>query len=181
MSRIRAEDRVLFTIKEFDLIQLSFPSVLKSLSRARVKSLITRARKYWDKYRQLSRTQHRDAKTSMGRPSRPDANLRTERKAQLFAETLSRLEKRLTQLDKAERSKRVAKVKPQKRGIPKPPKKSKTVERTVKSKRGSPVTPAGQASPEARAARQLQKSRMRAIQGHIRASGRRRQAKRDQR
>ncbi len=176
MSRIGAEDRALFTVRELDVIQSSFPTALKALPPARVKALCLRARKYWDKYRQLSRTQHRTTKASPGGFSKPNANLRTERKAEIFAETIGRLEKRLTQLDKAARSKPAQAVKPPSKGIRKPTKRKKTV-----AKKRTPVTPAGQASLEARAARQFQKTRTRAIQGHIRASGRRRQVKRDRR
>jgi hypothetical protein len=176
MSRIRAEDRVLFTVKEFELIQSSFPSVLKAVPRARVKALSLRARKHWDKYRQLSRTQHRTTKASAGGFSKPDANLRSERKAQIFSETVGRFEKRLSQLEKVVRPKPARAVKPPPKGIRKPIKRKKSV-----GKKRTPVTPAGQASLEARASRQFQKTRTRAIQGHIRASGRRRQGKRDRR
>lgn len=176
MSRIRAQDRVLFTVKEFDVIQSSFPSILKSLPRSRVVSLISRARKYWDKYRQLSRKQHRATKKAAGGSPASEANVRTERKAEILAETLSRYEKGLARLEKAERPNRTRAANPPRTGTRPPTKRKKPA-----GKKTKPVTPAGQATLEAGVERHLQKTRTRAIQGHIRARGKRRQAKRDSR
>ncbi len=176
MSRIHAQDRVLFTVTEFDLIQSSLPSTVKTLSRARVKSQIARARRYWDKYRDLAHEQHRAKKESGKGVAEPGANVRTERKAQILAETLSRFEKRMVQIEQQERRKKTLPGKSPPIGARQPARPQKTIRRKKPQ-----LQSANESAVETRAARQLQKSRKRAIQGHIRARGKRRQAKRDSR
>ena len=111
MPRIGIQDRALFTVTELELIQSSFASTLKMLSRARVKGQISRARKYSNKYRVLARGQHRAKKKSEKGAAQPGSNVRTERKAQIFTDTLNRFEKRLGQLERQEQQKNTAQVK----------------------------------------------------------------------
>ncbi len=177
MSQFRAQDRVLFTVTECNLIQSSFPFMLKTLSRARVKSQIVRARRYWDKYRGLTRKQHRTMKKESRKAGvQPNANVRTERKAKILAATLNRFEKHLAKLEQQAGRKKPRKTKQLPLGARKPTKSRETIRR----KKQQPQD-ANESALETRAARQFQKTRKQAIHGHIRAHGKRRQAKRDSR
>jgi hypothetical protein len=109
MAPLRTQDHALFTATELALIQASSASTIKGLSLSRIKSHVTRARRYWDKYRDLARRQHRTKKELGKGPARPLPNIRTERKAQLLAEALNRFKKRQTQLEKQEEKKQAKK------------------------------------------------------------------------
>ena len=111
MPRIGIQDRALFTVTELELIHSSFPSSLKTLSRGRVKAQISRTRKYSEKYRNLAREQHRAKKKSGKCAAQPGSNVRTERKAQIFTDTLNRFEKRLGQLERQEQRKNTLQMK----------------------------------------------------------------------
>jgi len=102
--------------------------------------------------------------------------VRTERKAQVFADALERFEKRLEQLTRDERRRSRPQAKPVPRGPRRPVAKREAIRR--KKQRGRA---ANEAALVPRITRQFQKSKMRAIQGHISASGKRRQATRDAR
>jgi hypothetical protein len=93
----RAEAKEICTKPEYELVEASFRPAITALTAPRLRSKINRARQLQDKYRDLSRRQNRSTKQA-GR-SRDAANLRTERKARLFAETRERFEKRLTQVE----------------------------------------------------------------------------------
>jgi hypothetical protein len=67
MAPLRTQDHELFTTTELALIQSSSSSAIKSLSLARIKSYVTRARRYGDKYRDLARQQHRTKKRDSGK------------------------------------------------------------------------------------------------------------------
>jgi hypothetical protein len=93
MPITRSEAKDICTKPEFELVESSFSPAVKSLSPARLKSKIGRARKLQDKYRDLARKQNRETKGSD--PSREAANKRTEQKATLFDETRERFEAQL--------------------------------------------------------------------------------------
>lgn len=177
MAPIRAQDQELFTATEFALLQSSLPSEIKSLTRARLQAQMTRARRYWDKYRGLTREQHRAKKRESERNrAQPFSNVRTERKAHMLAQALSRFEKRLEQIERRDRKKTVSRGEPSRVDAHRPATQRETI-RKRKQRRQAASESASQSS----ATRQFQKSKMRAIHGHIRAGGKRRQVKRDAR
>lgn len=112
MALMNPRDRTLFTAAELALIDSSSRSEMKSLGPSRLKSHVTRTRKYWDKYRDLARQQHRTKKEAVKGGTHALAGVRTERKARVFAEVLSRFEKRLEQLERQDRKKTPSRVEP---------------------------------------------------------------------
>jgi hypothetical protein len=102
--------------------------------------------------------------------------MRTERKAQVFAGVLERFEKRLEQLTREERRR----SRPQAKPVPKSSRRPVAQREAIRRKKQQRQA-ANEAALAPRIARQFQKSKMRAIQGHISARGKRRQAKRDTR
>ena len=177
MAMTRAQDRALLTATELTLIETSEPSRIKALKPEQLNDRIVRARRFWDKYRQLARQQQRRIKKSpqVGRPQ-PSSNVRTRRKAQVFAAALERFEKRLEQVKKEEGQR----SRPQRKPISKSSRRPVAQREAIRRKKQQRQA-ANEAALAPRVARQFQKSKMRAIQGHIRASGTRRQAKRDAR
>jgi len=177
MAMMRVQDRALFTATEFALIGSCEPSLIRAYSPAQLNNRIARVRRLWDKYRGLARQQQRRTKTSQqpGHPQ-PSSNVRTERKAQVFASVLERFEKRLKQLTRGES--RTAR--PQAMPIPKSPRRP-VAQREAIRKKTQRHQAANEAALAPRIARQSQKSNMRAIQGHLSARGKRRQSKRDAR
>ena len=176
MASIHVQDRALLTATELALIESSEPSRISAYSPAQLNDRIARARKYWDKYRDLARQQQRRIKKRQHRGPQPFSNVRTERKAQAFAAALRRFEQRLAQMTREERHR----PRPQAKPIPKWPRRPVAQREAIRRKRQQRQA-ANEAALAPRIARQFQKSKMRAIQGHIRARGKRRQAKRDAR
>jgi hypothetical protein len=174
MALLNVRDRRLFSATELALLESSEPAHIKAQTPVQVNARIARARKYWDKYRGLAREQHRSSKKGSHATGRPLDTLRTERKAEIFALALDRLQKRQEQLTKAGRG-----TPPRTKAAGKPSRRSGT-----SRKAGGNKTPARQtaraAGRGAKMKRLNQKTNRRAI-GHIRASGARRQAKRDAR
>ena len=177
MTRMSPQDRALFTATEWALLQDSWSPKLEALKPARVKAQMERARAYADKYRDLARRQHRAKKGAFGRGDPPGAaNQRTERKEKLLVEALHRFERRLTALERATRRKPRRWPKPspgQARGA--------VTQRETLRRKQQRRQAVSKSTKSARVARQFQKTRMRAIQGHIRGLGQRRQGKRDAR
>lgn len=175
MAMIRAQDRALLTATELALIETSQPSRIRAFTPGQLNDRIVRARRFWDKYRVLARQQQRRTKTSrqLGRPQL-FSNVRTRRKAQVFAGTLERFEKRLEQLKKEEGRRSRPQRKPITTSSRRPVAQREAVRRKKQQRQA-----ANEAALAPRVARQFQKSKLRAIQGHLRASGTRRQAKRD--
>jgi hypothetical protein len=170
MPTLMRQSRELCNQSEFDLYFASRPREITSLTPARLKSKIARARQLRDKFRGLGKSQARRSKAAK-------AGERTKQKAQLFDEVLQRFQARLKKLEAAEQRKRAAearrnlaakrKKKPTKKALPRP---AKAVKKTP--------------SPRARGARK--KSRF--VRGgvtrkrtHAIAAGKRSQAKRDAR
>lgn len=108
--------------------------------------------------------------------SQPSSNVRTERKAQVFAGALKRLEQRLAQLITQDHRKQTPCRKPVRKSPHRPGAQRKTIRR---KKQRSQVSSDAALAP--RIVRQLKKSKLRAIQGHIRARGKRSQGTRDAR
>jgi hypothetical protein len=177
MTSIRVQDRALLTATELALIESSGPSRIRTYTSAQLNDRIVRVRRFWDKYRKLARQQQRTTKTSRQRGSlQPSPNVRTERKAQVFAGALDRFEQRLEQMTREERRPPRRQAKPVSKSLRRPVAQRETIRR--KKQRGRAANEAAEAP---RITRQFQKSKMRAIQGHISASGKRRQATRDAR
>jgi hypothetical protein len=181
MAPLRTQDHALFTGTELALIQSSSSSAIKELSLPRIKSSVTRARRYGDKYRDLARQQHRTKKRDSGKgQAQPFPNIRTERKARLFAEALTRFEKRQTQLEKQEEKKKAKKNSRKGPGSRTASRTPATAKETIRRKNQRRQAKS-QSAQESKIAQQFQKKKSKAIQGHIRARGKRTQAKRDRR
>lgn len=178
MAVFGPQDRELLSVTEFALIESSRPAQIKAFTVAQLKAKITRARKYWDKYRTLARRQHRTNNENSGRArSNPLSNVRTERKGRLFAEALTQFEKRLTQIQRRDQPQKTRpRTKPSRTGTD-----PQAAQRASLHKRKQRRQAAGESALAAKVTRQFQKSKLRAIQGHVRASGARRQGKRDAR
>ena len=178
MPGIRPQDSELLTVMERALIDSSRPAQLKLFTVAQLKARITRARKLWDKYRTLARRQHRANNENSGRArSNPLSNMRTERKGQVLAEALRRFEKRLAQIQRRDQPQKTGpRTKPSRMGTD-----PQVAQRASIRKRKQRRLAAGESALAEKVTRQFQKSKLRAIQGHVRASGARRQGKRDSR
>jgi hypothetical protein len=177
MAVFGPQDRELLSVTEFALIGSSRPAQIKAFTVAQLKAKITRARKYWDKYRTLARQQHRSNKSDSERDRpQPFSNVRTERKAQLFAEALSRFEKRATQIQPRDQPEQGARAKASRTGT-----EPQATQRASLRKKKQRRQAAAESALTTGVTRQFQKSKQRAIEGHIRASGARRQGKRDAR
>ena len=104
MPSMRVQDRALLAVTELALIESSEPSRIRAYTSAQLNNRIVRVRRFWDKYRKLARQQQRTTKTSRQQSHLQTApNVRTERKAQVFAGALDRVETRLKQLTREER------------------------------------------------------------------------------
>jgi hypothetical protein len=178
MASLNARDRALFTSSEAALIDATMPPASDSLSPSRVIALIGKIRKYWDKYRMLSRTGARSQKTSRraagDAPKNRAADLSTARKAELMADALRRLETR------ADRPKEPRGTSPANEGGRSTAgSKGHATQSEALNKRAQRRRAASMAASEMRPTRHFQKTSVKATQGHIRARGQRRQAKRD--
>lgn len=93
----RTSAQRLCTKPEFELVDASFPARVKELTPGRLRQKVARARKLRDKYRDLSKRQRLEARgkraPQRSRPAQGHEN--TDRKAELFQETLERFETQL--------------------------------------------------------------------------------------
>lgn len=172
----------LCTAAELELFLASTAQNIGEIAPARLRSKIQRSRRLRDKYQDLLRRQRISTRERTGAKGgrQETANFRTEQKAKLFAEVLSRFEKRLDQIEKAQ--KRAAEREAAKAARMERQAKAAAARKTAKPKRTK--VKAGYVSSEARGAsrdRRLLKAGRKAIHSHISARGRRHQAKRDSR
>jgi hypothetical protein len=160
------------------LISSSLPPALQTLSAARLKSKIARARKLRDKYQDLYRRQKIGSKSRMTGLPYERLNVRTLRKKQMFGEAITRLRHQLAKVSSPAKTsarvsarKRTATAVPRassRRGLP-----NDRLRRSLKGRASSPES--------------LKTSKLRTAAGykrrqtHAAASARRRQAKRDSR
>jgi hypothetical protein len=203
----RMHVRPLLTAAEFQLFESTVGDGLKALSGAQLRSKIKRTRTLRDKYVDLLRRQRLASRSRTGSKagSSGSANERTGRKADVFAEVLTRLEKRLEQHDAAqarlERRGTATKAKarpgagaaekaapPKKPGAaarkprdPRPTLSPKAPARAPSRGGAAAVGPTGEGARGARQQMQLQSSRSKPIQAHLAARGKRAQARRDRR
>lgn len=100
MAFTLAQARPLLTNPDLALFDANRAQPIKTLTLAKLRSKVTRARALRDKYRDLYRRQTVGAKTgpSAKRPATGEDNARTQRKADIFAEVLGRFEERLQKL-----------------------------------------------------------------------------------
>src|SRR5215475_13301603 len=87
----RMEARRLSAKTEWSLISSSLSPALESLSAARLKSKIVRARKLRQKYQDLYRRQKLSSRSRMTGSPYEKLNVRTVRKKQMFEEAMVRL------------------------------------------------------------------------------------------
>jgi hypothetical protein len=171
MAYNRHHARSLCTASEFQLFSASLSDAIGALTPAQLKAKIDRARRLRDKYRDLHRRQRLAARARTG--SKKGSAERTKSKAQLFDEALRRFTEQARA--KAAADKRAA-ARAKKKKAKKPPRPGKGP--------AAPKSRSGFVSEKALRAnrrKHLQKTRSKAIQGHVRAAGKRRQARRDAR
>ncbi len=97
MSISRAAAKPLCTAAEFELVNESYPPIVKALDVKALRQRVTRARKLRDKYSDLAAKQTREikGKSAPTRRRAPTGNQATVTKQAFFAETLERYEARL--------------------------------------------------------------------------------------
>lgn len=176
MTNLSDKDRALFSQSEWELLRTSRQRRLKSLTKARVKLQLKRARKLAVKYRDLTRDRRRSAKKEP-RYKKDDfiADRRTKRKSRLATEASKRFEDRLAELENQSAGQRQTK-----RGKPASVKRQgMEVQQEAVRKANQRLGAIGRQSPAQETTRQFQLKGAKAIQGHIRARGQRHQARRD--
>lgn len=175
MTNLSDKDRALFSQSEWELLRTSRQR-LKSLTKARVKLQLKRARKLAVKYRDLTRERRRSAKKEP-RYKKDDfiADRRTKRKSRLATEASRRFENRLAELEN--KSARQLQTKRGKAASVK--RQGMEIQQEVVRKANQRLDAIGRQSPAQKTTRQLQLKGAKAIQGHIRARGQRHQARRD--
>jgi hypothetical protein len=194
MAYNRVQARALCSAAEYQLFEASLADHIKSFDAARLSQKIRRARTLRDKYRDLVRRQRLELRKRTGtkKGTGAGANERTESKARLFAEALERFERRAADLERAANAAAQAqamaaaraKAREGARAAAAARAKAKAGKPKRRTKRSTAAGKAGFASDTAeRSQRQqrLQKTRGKAVQGHVRSTGRRRQARRDAR
>lgn len=182
---------------ELALFHDSLASALDAHDETRLASLVKRARTFRDKARDLLRRQKLATRVRTGSKTGTggDANRRTQSKARLLDEVLARFESRLARMRRAGKPRGAAKrtaAAVLKRAVAK--KRAASAQPAAQGVAGmrSPKAPAelpiarksatGAPAPAARLQqKQFQQSGTRAILGHVGASGRRAQARRDKR
>lgn len=200
MAYNRIQARALLSAAEYELFAASLADAIAGLTAAQLRSKVQRTRRLRDKQRDLLQRQRIASRARSGSKSGSSgvANARTGQKAQIFDETLARFEKRQSALEKKAATKAAAAsprkataarkaaaprkaapaAKPAKAPISKPaagaasgPKRkiSSKAKRTLP--KGAPELPGKK--------RQMGKDRFRAALGHVSASGRRAQGRRD--
>ena len=197
MAYNRIQAAKLLTAGEMEIFLASLGDRLAGLPPARLRAMVVRARNQRDKYRDLYRRQRLETRSRTGRKGgrSGEANERTARKAQVFAEALGRFEKRLARAESARprgRGKPVPAASPRAQarkgrdaGAAKAPARHGNVSPKAPARGPSPSgAPLGPTSERARAARhkmQFLAAGSRAVQGHVSSLGRHNQAKRDRR
>jgi hypothetical protein len=188
MRTIPSKRMSLLTEREAQLVLSSAPRNLTELSPRELRSRIQRTRRLMEKYQDQARLQRREAlgRKTPTRTRRAEGNLNTRQKAEYFALTLERFEKRLAQLERKAtvstravsgtrtgRGTRRATVRVATRGR-KPARRTRTAGRTAKA--------SGAASRQKKGGA-LKQQRFTSVkrQAHASARGRRTQTRRDQR
>jgi hypothetical protein len=176
------EARQLSSNRELSLISSSLPPALQTLSAARLKLKISRARKLRQKYQDLYRRQKLASKSRMTGTPYERLNLRTLRKKVMFAEALTRLRQQLAKVaspparTSARTSARVSRRKLTATARPSAyPRQRRPQNRLKRSLKRQAM------SPESHKTMKLKRAGYKRRQTHAAASTRRRQVKRDSR
>ena len=189
MATKLSEVRQLCTKREIQLFKSVRPTSIPSYSPAALKKKIDRVRTAQEKYEQLSRPQRRKARAAASSDSDPHA----QRKAEIFGELLERLEARSALLEarknkpkKAASAKKTVKKAAPKKSLEKPKKKAAspiTAKKLAapKTTKKRTITPKGQGKAVKKATKVQQRTQSKAVRGHIKAQGKRAQARRDAR
>jgi len=190
MPNERATARKLLSSAEFELFEASRRDGICVLSAAELKRKVERTRRLRDKYRDLYkrlRLARRDL-TGTNRGNSGAANARTKEKAAIFQDLLTRFQARYDRFTAAR--KRVAKKAPRKAvnkaSVARRPRQTLSAKApaATAAAAAAPIGGSGFMSPRAKLAEtrlRAHKSRGVSINAHIRAQGRRNQAKRDRR
>ncbi|MBN9687454.1 MULTISPECIES: hypothetical protein [unclassified Corallococcus] len=185
MRTLPSKRMSLLTEREAQLVLSSAPRNLAELSPRELRGRILRARRLMEKYQDEAQRQRREAlrKEVPARSRRAEGNRNTLRKAEYFALTLERFEKRLALLERkgqvrtraasrpvTRRAKRVAS------GGRKPARRTRAAGRTAKA-------PASKQASRKKGGGALKQERFPALkrQSHASARGRRTQTRRDAR
>lgn len=191
MAFNRNHARPLCSDAEYKLFTASLGDEIGALTPAQLRSKIQRARRLRDKYRDLYKRQRlaNRARTGTKKGARPETNVRTSDKAQLFGEALSRFQGRADKLAAtAEReARRKAARKASKAQIAE--KKRVGAKRAAafgqaQARGGAAVAASGYASESAHGAARsklARDTRAGARKGHKTGAGSRSQARRDRR
>lgn len=181
---------------EFALFAASRAGVLNTLTKAGLAGKIRRARSLRDKYRDLLKRQRLATRTRTGSKAGVSgvANQRTRQKAEIFAQVLQRLEKRLAQVEAAEARAASRKASAQTRSALSRKRRADAAKLAARRRTTSPKAPAKSPSrstkgpqPTAESARstrhamKFKAAGQQAVHSHVSARGRRNQAKRDSR
>jgi hypothetical protein len=171
----RTEARRLASTRELSLISSSLSPALQTLSAARLKSKISRARRLREKYQDLYRRQKLGSKSRMTGTPYERLNARTLRKKQMFTEALTRLRHQLVKVSSP--AKKTARVSARKV-------RTTAASAHVRRRRPSRITQdlkARKASPESHKTLKLKAAGYQGRHARRAASVRRRQARRDAR
>ena len=188
MRTIPSKRMSLLNEREAQLVLSSAPRNLAELSERELRSRILRARRLMEKYQTQADRQRREAlgRRVPTRTRRAEGNLNTRRKAEYFALTLERFEKRLALLQrKAAASARVTRRTPARRTAR--PATARVATRGRKPARRTRAAGRTAATGTRRGSRQkggaLKAQRFPSVkrQAHASARGRRTQARRDSR
>ncbi|QSQ26681.1 hypothetical protein JY651_17875 [Pyxidicoccus parkwayensis] len=101
MRTVPTKRMSLLTEREAQLVLSSAPRNLSELSPRELRSRIQRTRRLMEKYQDQARQQRREAlgRVAPSRSRRAEGNVNTRQKAEYFARTLERFEKRLAKLE----------------------------------------------------------------------------------
>jgi hypothetical protein len=191
MAYNRSQARKLLTGTEFDLFESSLADAAKAPTAAQLRAKLARARRLRDKYRDLYQRQRVSLRAAMGTKSGRSevANARTQAKAVLFGEVLARLQKQLDRKEAADKraatrptaahklaARATATARPALGRSPKAPARAAPKSLLPASRQATAGIPAA-----ARRGNPLLNPRNKAISAHVRAQGRRSQARRDRR
>lgn len=175
MAITQNDAKELCTKDEFELVAASFAPAIRELDEKQLRALRSRARRMRDKWRGLSERQRAEVRGKRSpRKAKPAAGFAgAVSKARLFTETVDRIEKRLQSIAE-QKEKEAAKAAARKVEL-------QRVQELRRANRGAanPDHP-GKAVDQSRRSKGVT-TRGKAVKGHQRASGQRRQARRDSR
>ncbi|RKH91518.1 hypothetical protein D7Y21_02725 [Corallococcus sp. AB045] len=185
MRTLPSKRMSLLTEREAQLVLSSAPRNLAELSPRELRGRILRARRLMEKYQDAAQRQRREAlrKEVPSRSRRAEGNRNTLRKAEYFAVTLERFEKRLALLERKAQVRTRAASRPAPRrttraatGGRKPARRTRAAGRTAKA-------PASKQASRKKQGGALKRERFSALKRQVHAStrGRRTQTQRDSR